>query len=369
MTPPVPAAIELLDVGRSFGQVHAVSGVSLAVADGEFFSMLGPSGSGKTTCLRLIAGFDFPTSGRILLHGEEASRVPPYDRDVNTVFQDYALFPHLSVQENVEYGLRMKGVAKAARAKAALAALEQVALGGLGGRRPSQLSGGQRQRVALARALVNEPRVLLLDEPLGALDLKLREQMQLELKSLQRKLGITFIYVTHDQGEALSMSDRVAVFNEGKLEQVDTPRVLYERPRTVFVAGFVGTANILEGAAARQLAKSQRPVAIRPELLQLGVTTSPPPDGHLSARGVVVELQYHGATCRLSVQVGEASTGGALFTVSVPSRGEASALALGAEVSLSWPPEAMVPLEASAPPSQVPLLSSTSLTLSRGGAA
>jgi putative spermidine/putrescine transport system ATP-binding protein len=362
--PPVPPAIELQDVGRSFGQVHAVSGVTLAVADGEFFSMLGPSGSGKTTCLRLIAGFDFPTSGRILLHGEDASRVPPYDRDVNTVFQDYALFPHLSVQENVEYGLRMKGVAKAERARAAQTALEQVALGGLGGRRPSQLSGGQRQRVALARALVNQPRVLLLDEPLGALDLKLREQMQLELKSLQRKLGITFVYVTHDQGEALSMSDRVAVFNQGKLEQVDTPRGLYERPRTVFVAGFVGTANILEGAAAAQLAKSHRPVAIRPEQLRLGA----PADGELSARGTLLELQYHGATSRLTVQVGQGS-GAATFAVSVPSRGEAGALALGSEVELAWPREAMVPLEASAPPSQTPLLSSTSLSLSRGDSA
>lgn len=346
-------AIELENVGRSFGQVHAVAGVSLAIADGEFFSMLGPSGSGKTTCLRLIAGFDFPTSGKILLHGEDASRVPPYERDVNTVFQDYALFPHLSVLDNVAYGLRMKGVAKAQRHKEAQVALEQVALGEMGGRRPSQLSGGQRQRVALARALVNKPRVLLLDEPLGALDLKLREQMQLELKSLQRKLGITFVYVTHDQGEALSMSDRVAVFNHGRLEQVDTPRALYEKPRTVFVAGFVGTANILEGTAAARLAKSPRPVAIRPEQVKLGAADA----GQLGAKGVLADIQFHGATSRLTVDVA-----GTLFTVSVAS---ASGLELGAEVELAWPREAMVPLEEPGPQLQTPLLSATTTALSR----
>jgi putative spermidine/putrescine transport system ATP-binding protein len=331
------SAIELVDVEKSFGQVHAVHGVSLAIADGEFFSMLGPSGSGKTTCLRLIAGFELPTRGQILLHGKDASRLPPYDRDVNTVFQDYALFPHLTVLDNVAYGLRMKGVAKAERRRQAQAALEQVALGGMGERRPSQLSGGQRQRVALARALVNQPRVLLLDEPLGALDLKLREQMQLELKSLQRKLGITFVYVTHDQGEALSMSDRVAVFNHGKLEQVDTPRALYDRPRTLFVAGFVGTANLLPAAAARRFTGEDRPVAIRPEQLRLG----PPAEGQLAAEGTLAEVQFHGATSRLTVQVGEA-----LFTVAVPSGDAATGLALGAAVQLAWPREAMVALEA-----------------------
>jgi putative spermidine/putrescine transport system ATP-binding protein len=341
----VTTAIELVEVEKSFGSVHAVSGVSLSIADGELFSMLGPSGSGKTTCLRLIAGFDFPTRGKILLHGQDASRVPPYDRDVNTVFQDYALFPHLTVQQNVEYGLRMKGVASAERRKQAQAALEQVALAGMGERRPSQLSGGQRQRVALARALVNQPRVLLLDEPLGALDLKLREQMQLELKSLQRKLGITFIYVTHDQGEALSMSDRVAVFNHGKLEQVDTPRALYDRPRTVFVAGFVGTANLLDAAAARPYTGGNKPVAIRPEKLRLG----PPAEGMLAAEGKLAEVQFHGATSRLTVQVGEA-----MFTVSVPSdagaggTAAAGGLALGAPVQLSWAKEAMVELETGA---------------------
>jgi putative spermidine/putrescine transport system ATP-binding protein len=333
-------AIELEAVGRSFGQVHAVSGISLAIADGEFFSMLGPSGSGKTTCLRLIAGFDFPTSGRVLLHGRDASDCPPYERDVNTVFQDYALFPHLSVLENVAYGLRMRGVPREERRKLARVALEQVALEGLGERRPSQLSGGQRQRVALARALVNEPRVLLLDEPLGALDLKLREQMQIELKSLQRKLGITFVYVTHDQGEALSMSDRVAVFNKGRLEQVDAPRLLYERPRSVFVAGFVGTANILSAELARPFTGNDRPVAIRPEQLRLGA----PLNGQLAARGKVIDIQFHGATSRFAVQA-EATT----FSVSLANSSAAdpgSRPELGAEVQVCWSREAMVELDA-----------------------
>jgi putative spermidine/putrescine transport system ATP-binding protein len=333
-------AIELEGVSRSFGHVHAVSEVSLTVADGEFFSMLGPSGSGKTTCLRLIAGFDFPTSGRILLHGADASDVPPYERNVNTVFQDYALFPHLTVLENVAYGLRMKGTARAQRATEAAAALEQVALGGLGARRPSQLSGGQRQRVALARALVNRPRVLLLDEPLGALDLKLREQMQVELKSLQRRLGITFVYVTHDQGEALSMSDRVAVFHHGKLEQVDSPRALYEQPRTRFVASFVGTTNLLEGAVARAWTGHDRPVSLRPEHIRVT-----PPSDHCSVRGTVTDLQFHGATSRLTVQTEHAT-----FAVNLNNDRCAAqslpALAVGESVEIGWPRQAMVELEA-----------------------
>jgi len=339
----VTFAIELEAVGRSFGQVHAVSGISLEIADGEFFSMLGPSGSGKTTCLRLIAGFDFPTSGRVLLHGRDATDDPPYERDINTVFQDYALFPHLSVLENVAYGLRMRGIPRQERRKLAGVALEQVALEGLGERRPSQLSGGQRQRVALARALVNEPRVLLLDEPLGALDLKLREQMQVELKSLQRKLGITFVYVTHDQGEALSMSDRVAVFNKGRLEQVDAPRVLYEKPRSVFVAGFVGTANILGADFARRFTGNDRPVAIRPEQLRLGA----PVAGQLAARGKVIDIQFHGAASRFAVQA-EATT----FWVSVANTSvggpadPSSRPELGAEVQICWSREAMVELDA-----------------------
>jgi putative spermidine/putrescine transport system ATP-binding protein len=339
----VSVAIELQEVSRSFGQVEAVAGVSLAVEDGEFFSMLGPSGSGKTTCLRLIAGFDLPTSGRILLSGKDASRVPPYERDVNTVFQDYALFPHLSVLDNIAYGLRMKGVPAAERQKRAHAALEQVALGGLGGRRPSQLSGGQRQRVALARALVNEPRVLLLDEPLGALDLKLREQMQLELKSLQRKLGITFVYVTHDQGEALSMSDRVAVFNRGRLEQVAAPRALYHTPRTVFVAGFVGTANILPAEVARRWTNRERAVAIRPEHVLLGT----PPHEHPHASGTLMDVQFHGPISRLTVatDVGTLSVSVANEALEASSTLGRGQLELGASVQLHWSPEAMVELE------------------------
>jgi putative spermidine/putrescine transport system ATP-binding protein len=317
--------------------VRAVDGVSFAIEDGEFFSMLGPSGSGKTTCLRLVGGFELPSSGRILLQGRDASRLPPYQRDVNTVFQDYALFPHMSVRENVEYGLRMKGVETARRAREVEAALEMVALSGFGARRPGQLSGGQRQRVALARALVNRPRVLLLDEPLGALDLKLREQMQVELKSLHRRLGITFVYVTHDQGEALSMSDRVAVFDRGRIEQVDTPRNLYTRPRTAFVAGFVGTANVVGGALARRLTGSERPFSVRPEHIRFAE-----PGGDLvGVEGTLLDVQYHGAVSRYEVEV----EGGALLTVSLPNAdGEAPGPRAGQAVRLAWSRQAMVPV-------------------------
>ncbi|MFL5777194.1 MAG: ABC transporter ATP-binding protein, partial [Chloroflexota bacterium] len=228
----------------------AVDHIDLDVRDGEFFSMLGPSGSGKTTTLRMIAGFELPTEGRVLLHGEDVTRRPPFDRDVNTVFQDYALFPHMTVAENVEYGLLVKKVRSEERARRVADALRMVRLEGFDQRKPSQLSGGQRQRVALARALVNRPRVLLLDEPLGALDLKLREEMQIELKAIQQEVGITFIYVTHDQEEALTMSDRIAVFNQGRIEQVGTPVEIYDEPATTFVAGFVGTTNILPPAVA-----------------------------------------------------------------------------------------------------------------------
>ncbi|HEX2434652.1 MAG TPA: ABC transporter ATP-binding protein, partial [Gaiellaceae bacterium] len=238
--------VEAVGLYRSYGEVSAVDGVDLAVAPGEFFTLLGPSGSGKTTTLRLIAGFERPDSGRILLSGRDVSGRPPYDRDVNTVFQDYALFPHMTVEQNVGYGLMVKSVRKAERAQRVGEALEMVRLAGLGSRRPAQLSGGQRQRVALARAIVNRPRVLLLDEPLGALDLKLRQEMQLELKRIQQEVGITFIYVTHDQEEALTMSDRLAVFRDGRIEQVGTPAGVYEHPESEFVAGFVGVSNVLE---------------------------------------------------------------------------------------------------------------------------
>src|SRR5512138_969955 len=252
-------AVSFQNVSRHYGAVKAVDDVSFDILDGEFFAMLGPSGSGKTTCLRLIAGFEQPTLGSVVVHGEDMGGVPPYDRDVNTVFQDYALFPHMTVAENVAYGLMIRKVPAAERAKRAEEMLDMVKLGGFGGRKPSQLSGGQRQRVALARALVNRPSVLLLDEPLGALDLKLREQMQVELKAIQRQVGITFIYVTHDQGEALSMSDRVAVFNQGRIEQIASPTEVYEHPATAFVAGFVGVSNLLDGAAAAAITGIAQP--------------------------------------------------------------------------------------------------------------
>src|SRR3982750_1053697 len=245
------AAIEFRGVSRAFGDVRAVDDVSFAIEPGEFFAMLGPSGSGKTACLRLVAGFDSPDNGQVLLDGADVSAVPPYDRNVNTVFQDYALFPHMTVLENVAYGPRVKGEGRDPRERRAQQMLGLVQLGALGARRPAQLSGGQRQRVALARALINHPRVLLLDEPLGALDLKLRQQMQLELKEIQARVGITFLYVTHDQEEALTMSDRLAVFKEGRIEQAGAPAEVYESPATAFVAGFVGTSNLLSGEVAR----------------------------------------------------------------------------------------------------------------------
>src|SRR5436305_2829642 len=253
---PGAPAVSLRGVRKTYGEVDAVAGVDLDVADGEFFTLLGPSGSGKTTTLRMIAGFEMPTEGVVLLHGNDVSRLPPYARDVNTVFQDYALFPHMSVGENVAYGLMVKRVKKAERRERAAEALRMVRLEGFEKRKPSQLSGGQRQRVALARALVNRPRVLLLDEPLGALDLKLREEMQIELKAIQQEVGITFIYVTHDQEEALTMSDRLAVFNQGKIQQVGSPAEVYESPRTAFVAGFVGTSNLLSGDLARTVGEA-----------------------------------------------------------------------------------------------------------------
>jgi putative spermidine/putrescine transport system ATP-binding protein len=338
----VTAAVEFDGVSRTYGDVRAVDRVSFSIRDGEFFSMLGPSGSGKTTCLRLIAGFETPSAGSIRIHGSEAAGVPPYERDVNTVFQDYALFPHMDVRDNVAYGLMVKGVAKAERYARAGEALTMVALDGFGARKPSQLSGGQRQRVALARALVNRPRVLLLDEPLGALDLKLREQMQVELKTLQRQLGITFVYVTHDQGEALSMSDRVAVFNKGRIEQVDTPRQLYTRPTTRFVATFVGTSNVVDGERAKALGATTSAFSIRPEHVR--VSREPArADDIASASGIVRDVQYHGATSRIEIEM----EGGGPIVASVqnPDNGGAALPAVGDAVHASWSRAAMVPLE------------------------
>lgn len=294
-------AVQFTQVSRLFGEVKAVDRVSIEIEDGEFFSMLGPSGSGKTTCLRLIAGFEQPSAGSIRLHGQEAAGMPPYQRDVNTVFQDYALFPHMNVLDNVAYGLKVKGVGKAERIKRAEEALEMVALQGYGARKPVQLSGGQRQRVALARALVNRPRVLLLDEPLGALDLKLREQMQSELKKLQRQLGITFIFVTHDQTEALSMSDRVAVFNQGRIEQIDTPRNLYMKPATTFVAEFVGTSNVVRGELAQALSGNTGAFSIRPEHIRFANGAAASHDVQVS--GVLHDIQYQGSATRYELKL------------------------------------------------------------------
>jgi putative spermidine/putrescine transport system ATP-binding protein len=295
-------AVRLSSVCRYFGDVKAVDDVTIDIYDGEFFSMLGPSGSGKTTCLRLIAGFEQPTTGSIQLEGKEVAGIPPYERDVNTVFQDYALFPHMNVGENVGYGLMVKKVPKRERDERVREMLELVRLPGLADRKPSQLSGGQRQRVALARALINKPSVLLLDEPLGALDLKLRQQMQVELKALQQQVGITFIFVTHDQEEALTMSDRLAVFNRGKIEQVGTPAEVYERPITSFVAGFVGISNLLNGDFAARLFGSPDPIAIRPEKIRLcPPDTAVPPDS-FGVNGTIRDVVYLGMHTRYLVE-------------------------------------------------------------------
>jgi putative spermidine/putrescine transport system ATP-binding protein len=300
-------AVRLQGLRKVFGgrddAVTAVDSVDLEVGDGEFFAMLGPSGSGKTTVLRMIAGFETPTAGRIELAGRDVTDDPPFDRDVNTVFQDYALFPHMTVVQNVAYGLMVKKVGKAARLTRARDALATVRLEGYESRRPSQLSGGQRQRVALARALVNQPKVLLLDEPLGALDLKLREQMQVELKAIQRDAGITFLFVTHDQEEALTMSDRVAVFNNGRIEQVGSPRDVYERPASAFVAGFVGTSNLLQGQAARELVGREGVFSVRPEKIRLALNDHPATSGETSAAGRVREVVYVGAATRYVVRL------------------------------------------------------------------
>ncbi|MCS3420617.1 ABC transporter ATP-binding protein [Pseudomonas yamanorum] len=334
-------AVQFTHVSRQFGEVKAVDRVSIDIQDGEFFSMLGPSGSGKTTCLRLIAGFEQPSAGSIRIHGEEAAGLPPYQRDVNTVFQDYALFPHMNVRDNVAYGLKVKGVAKTERLNRAEEALGMVALGGYGDRKPVQLSGGQRQRVALARALVNRPRVLLLDEPLGALDLKLREQMQSELKKLQRQLGITFIFVTHDQTEALSMSDRVAVFNKGRIEQVDTPRNLYMKPATTFVAEFVGTSNVIRGELAQRLSGNPQPFSIRPEHVRFA--EGPLGTGEVEVSGLLHDIQYQGSATRYELKL----ENGQALNISQANNQWLDTTAghqVGQSITARWAREAMTPL-------------------------
>jgi putative spermidine/putrescine transport system ATP-binding protein len=322
----------LAGLSKRYGEVVAVAGIDLEVQPGEFFTMLGPSGSGKTTTLRMIAGFEDPSGGTIELAGKNVSRVPPYDRAVNTVFQDYALFPHMSVGENVAYGLRIAGVAKAERAKRRDEALEMVRLPGYGERRPAELSGGQRQRVALARAIVNRPKVLLLDEPLGALDLKLREQMQVELKSIQGEVGITFVYVTHDQDEALTMSDRIAVFNEGRIEQVSPPVELYERPATEFVAGFVGVSNLLERDGTR--------FTIRPEKVKL-VDAEASANGLRTERGHIADIAYAGMVTRYTVALEQ---GGELQLIRQNVEGTSvdAASEQGREVIVGWRPDQTV---------------------------
>lgn len=324
------SAIQLVGLTKRFGDVVAVDGVDLTIGDGEFFSLLGPSGSGKTTVLRLIAGFEEPTSGAVLLGGQDVTHSAPHARDLNTVFQDYALFPHMDVRRNVEYGLKVKGVGRSERRQRAMEMLESVQLAHLAERRPEQLSGGQRQRVALARALVNRPKVLLLDEPLGALDLKLREEMQTELKAIQRDVGITFVFVTHDQGEALSMSDRVAVFNHGRIEQADTPQAIYEHPATTFVASFVGTSNLLDPRRAGSLLGERAWFSVRPERIRLD--GAPPSDTDVAVDARVTDVQYHGADCRVRL----ATRDGERLHATVPS-GTASNLALGGDVTAVFP--------------------------------
>ena len=336
------AAIGFEDVRRAFGAIVAVDRVSFAIEPGEFFSMLGPSGSGKTTCLRLVAGFERPDAGVVRIDGIDVSDTPPYERDVNTVFQDYALFPHMSVLDNVTYGLRVRRMAAAECRRRGEEMLALVKLGDAGARRPAQLSGGQKQRVALARALANHPKVLLLDEPLGALDLKLREEMQLELRSLQRRLGITFVYVTHDQGEALSMSDRVAVFHRGRIEQLDAPQTLYARPRTAFVARFVGGANVIDGR-----------YAVRAEHIEIAGPGVPATDDTVRIEGTIVDTQYQGAMRRWQVR----TDAGELITATRPDDAAAGPVAAalpghrepvprepGTRVPLRWPRTRMIAL-------------------------
>lgn len=328
-------AVRFDGVSRYFGEVRAVDQVDLEIQDGEFFSMLGPSGSGKTTCLRMIAGFDRPTAGRIHLYGQDVSGLPPYERNVNTVFQDYALFPHMNVGDNIAYGLMVKRVPKPERMKRVEEMLELVQLSGFAERKPSQLSGGQRQRVALARALINHPKVLLLDEPLGALDLKLRQQMQVELKSIQKRVGITFIFVTHDQEEAITMSDRIAVFNQGRIEQIGSPAEIYEKPASPFVAGFVGTSNLVSGEVAKRLTGSEQTFSVRPEKIHLGSAQDTPSPDMIVVDGVIRDVIYLGLYTRYLVEIG-----GGIDLVVVEQNLKTTSMealsARGQKVKLSW---------------------------------
>jgi putative spermidine/putrescine transport system ATP-binding protein len=323
-------------VRKVFGDVTAVESADLTVTDGELFAILGPSGSGKTTVLRMIAGFEQPTAGTVHLGGADVTALPPAKRDTNTVFQDYALFPHMTVAQNVEYGLKVKGVAKSERRERTAAALDMVRLSGHAARKPTQLSGGQQQRVALARALVGRPKVLLLDEPLGALDLKLREQMQVELKAIQREVGITFVIVTHDQDEALTLCDRLAVFNNGRIEQIGAARDVYENPANRFVADFVGTSNVVDGATAEALIGQAGTFAIRPERILLLAPDAPVPAGMRSVTAEVAEVVYAGPITRVA-----ADASGVRLTATLLSVDASTDVAHGATVVLAWPPTAV----------------------------
>jgi putative spermidine/putrescine transport system ATP-binding protein len=320
--------VALRGLTKRYGDVAAVDGIDLEIRQGEFFTMLGPSGSGKTTTLRLIAGFELPDTGQVLLRGTDVAREPPYARDVNTVFQDYALFPHMTVGQNVEYGLRVKKVARDERRTRAEEALRMVQLGDLGGRKPGQLSGGQRQRVALARAIVNRPQVLLLDEPLGALDLKLRQEMQTELKRIQQEVGITFVYVTHDQEEALTMSDRLAVFNRGRIEQVGAPADVYEHPASEFVAGFVGVSNVLDRDGDRFTVRPEKVRLLEADEDDLG-------SGWHTEGGTIVACAYAGMVTKYAVEL---DRGGRLQVVrqNLETTSEEVLEAPGRKVKVGW---------------------------------
>ena len=372
----MPVAVRLTDVVKRFGAVAAVDHIDLEVQDGEFFSLLGPSGCGKTTTLRMIGGFEEPTSGLIELQGEDVTWLPPYKRNVNTVFQNYALFPHLTIYENVAFGLRRKGIQDPDVRTRVSEMLELVELPGFEGRKPTQISGGQAQRVALARALINKPAVLLLDEPLGALDLKLRKQMQVELKRIQQEVGITFIYVTHDQEEAMTMSDRIAVMNKGRYEQLGDPESLYERPSTSFVAGFLGVSNLLPGVveatdgrySAVKLQDGSTAnvpsalidgattvsIGVRPEKIRLRPPEEAAPEGHNQLRGVVRDASYLGVSTQYQVE----ARGGARLTVyeqNVERATRAELWAPGEDVLLTWSPDhSFVVADRAAPTTSVP---------------
>ncbi len=336
MPPQAEIDVRVAGLRKSYGEVTAVDGVDLEIGRGEFFTLLGPSGSGKTTTLRVIAGFELPDEGKVELGGKDVSRLPPYARDVNTVFQDYALFPHMTVQENIEYGLRVKKVPRAERRQRAGEALRLVQLEEYGGRKPAQLSGGQRQRVALARAIVNRPQALLLDEPLGALDLKLRQELQVELKRIQQELGITFVYVTHDQEEALTMSDRLAVFNKGKIEQIGVPAEVYEHPASEFIAGFVGVSNVLE--------RDGRRFTVRPEKIRMLGDGEEPESGVVLEEGTIRVVVYVGAITRYHVAL---DAGGELTVVSQNLESGSSEVLerQGSRVRLVWRPEHIFVIE------------------------